>query len=93
MTCRYNSGYTSAMKTAISIPDRTFREGEAAARALKVSRSELYRRALEAFLVSMRTRDVTATYDAAFNDAESKPEVRFRRRAARKVLAQVEWDD
>ena len=81
------------MKTAISLPDRVFREGEAAARRLKVSRSELYRRALEAFIASSRERDVTASYDAGFAVTESAGERSFRRRASRKTLAAVEWKE
>ena len=43
-------GYTSGMKTAISIPDRLFEEAEELARRLRVSRSELYATALRAFV-------------------------------------------
>jgi metal-responsive CopG/Arc/MetJ family transcriptional regulator len=81
------------MKTAISIPDRVFKEAEQTARRLKMSRSELYRTALEAFLAANRDRDVKESYDAAFSAPESAAEVRFRRRAARKVLASVEWEE
>ncbi len=38
------------MKTAISLPDDLFRAAEETARRLGVSRSELFREALEAFL-------------------------------------------
>ncbi len=81
------------MKSAISIPDRLFREAERAARKLRVSRSELYRRALEAYLDSQRQRDVKASYDAAFAEPESPTEQEFRRRAARKALLAVEWKE
>ena len=81
------------MKTAISIPDRVFREAEQAAKRLKVSRSELYRRALEAFLAQQRDRNVTASYDAAFGAPEPEGERRFRRRATRKALLAVEWQE
>jgi metal-responsive CopG/Arc/MetJ family transcriptional regulator len=39
-----------AMKTAISLPDAVFTEAEALAKQLGLSRSELYSRALQAFL-------------------------------------------
>jgi len=81
------------MKTAVSIPDRVFREAEQAAKRLKVSRSELYRRALEAFLASGRDARITESYDAAFAGAESREETRFRRLAARKALLAVEWQE
>lgn len=38
------------MKTAISLPDSVFEEAEALARELGVSRSELYTKALKAYL-------------------------------------------
>ena len=38
------------MKTAISIPDPLFKSGEQLASRLRVSRSELYAKALKAFL-------------------------------------------
>ncbi|MGQ0508602.1 MAG: hypothetical protein ACT4TC_25160 [Myxococcaceae bacterium] len=81
------------MKTAISIPDRIFREAEQTAKRLKVSRSELYRRALEAFIASQRDREVTASYDAAFSSPESQDLERFRRAATRKALIEVEWKE
>ncbi len=81
------------MKTAISLPDELFREGERTAKRLKLSRSEMYRRALESFIASVRDREVTASYDEAFAGAESKAEVQFRRRAAREALREVEWKE
>ena len=80
------------MKTAISLPEPIFRRAERAARRLKVSRSDLYRRALEAYLSSLDAKEVTASYDAAYAESESGAEERFRRRAARTVLASSEWD-
>ena len=46
----YNSGDTSTMKTAVSLPDDLFRLAEAAARRLGVSRSELYANAIAEYL-------------------------------------------
>ena len=81
------------MKTAISIPDQTFKEAEKTAKRLKLSRSELYRRALEAFLRVQRDRGVTESYDEAFSSPESDAEKRFRRRAARDALSNIEWNE
>ena len=47
------------MKTAFSLPDPLFQEAEAAAKELGVSRSKLYRQALEEFL--RRRRDAAVT--------------------------------
>lgn len=42
------------MKTAISIPDRIFREAERLAKRLGMSRSELYARAVDRFVAEQR---------------------------------------
>jgi hypothetical protein len=81
------------MKTAVSLPDELFREADQAAKRLKVTRSDLYRRALEAYLGSLRGKDVTASYNAAFGDAESRADRRVRQRSVRRVLRSVEWKE
>lgn len=81
------------MRTAISIPDGMFREAEQAAKRLKLSRSELYQRALEAFIIAQRDRELKASYDAAFGGADEEGQAQFRRLAARKVLLGVEWKE
>jgi metal-responsive CopG/Arc/MetJ family transcriptional regulator len=48
------------MKTAISLPDSVFEEAEALAQQLGLSRSELYTKALQAYLIrynSVRNSD------------------------------------
>ncbi|MGG5753536.1 CopG family ribbon-helix-helix protein [Zafaria sp. Z1313] len=52
------------MKTAISIPDSTFEQAEAAAQAMGVSRSEFYRRAAELLIRASSSESVTARVDA-----------------------------
>lgn len=47
------------MKTAISIPDKTFHSAEALAKRLGISRSELYSRAVDAFVNFNRNQLVT----------------------------------
>ena len=54
------------MKTAISIPDNLFSAAERTAKRLGLSRSELYRRALAAFLERHSERVVTETLDAIY---------------------------
>jgi len=46
------------MKTAISIPDDLFKGGEAYARELGISRSELYARALSRLLKEKRAAEI-----------------------------------
>jgi hypothetical protein len=52
------------VKVAISVPDPLFRDAETVARRLRVPRSQLYSRALEAFVRRHSQGDVTARLDA-----------------------------
>jgi metal-responsive CopG/Arc/MetJ family transcriptional regulator len=52
------------MKVAVSVPDSLFRDAEAVSRRLRVPRSQLYARALEAFVRKHSAEDVTARLDA-----------------------------
>jgi hypothetical protein len=80
------------VKTAISIPDEVFQRTEAAAKRLRLSRSELFTQAALLFLKSHPPRDVTASYDRAFSEPEADRKLAaHRRRAARALLKKVEW--
>ncbi len=81
------------MKTAISVPDKIFREAERVAKRLGVSRSELYTRAVQRLVESFDGDAIRASYDKAFAEPESTADARFRRAAARRELSAVEWDD
>lgn len=56
-------GYTSQVKTAISINDETFRRAEAAAAALGVSRSEFFSRAASLYLAQLDAAQVSTRID------------------------------
>jgi metal-responsive CopG/Arc/MetJ family transcriptional regulator len=58
------------MKTAISIPDHLFRTGEALAKRLKVSRSELYARALGEYLAKHRADQITQRLNAVYDSVD-----------------------
>jgi predicted transcriptional regulator len=60
-----------AVKTAISIPDALFDAADRVARELGISRSELYQRAVAAFVERYRREGVTARLDAVY--AEQPP--------------------
>jgi hypothetical protein len=62
----YNHGYTSAMKTAISIPDAIFEEAERLAKIRGWSRSELYSNAVSAYVNSERFLGVREKLDAVY---------------------------
>jgi metal-responsive CopG/Arc/MetJ family transcriptional regulator len=53
------------VKTAISIPDETFRRVDAAARRLQVSRSEFFVRAAERWLASLEADSTTQAINRA----------------------------
>ncbi|HUG53685.1 MAG TPA: ChpI protein [Vicinamibacteria bacterium] len=47
------------MKVAVSIPDRIFEQAERVSRKLKVPRSQLYARAVEAYVKGHSGEDIT----------------------------------
>jgi metal-responsive CopG/Arc/MetJ family transcriptional regulator len=67
----YNQGYTFNMKTAISIPDRVFREAERAAKRQKVSRSRFYSQAVEAYLKAQANKGITEALNAVYATEDS----------------------
>ena len=80
------------MKTTISIPNDVFQQVQAAAKRLRVSRSEVFTRAVQHFLLIASDAEIKASYDAAFGDAADASDVDgFRREATRKALLAVEW--
>ena len=62
------------MKTAISLPDQLFRSGDALAKRLGVSRSELYARALAEYLAKHRNDRITDRLNAVAAAEETRLE-------------------
>lgn len=60
------------MKTAISLPDDLFRLAEAAARRLRISRSQLYATAIAEFLERRRTSRVTERLNEIYSEEPAK---------------------
>jgi hypothetical protein len=60
------------MKTAISIPDPIFRAADRAARRLKMSRSELYAKAVAAFVEANGGADVTRRLNEVYSVERSE---------------------
>ena len=56
------------MKTAISLPDQLFRDADALASRLGVSRSELFQRAMERLLREHEDAATTAALDAVYGE-------------------------
>ena len=53
------------MKVAVSIPDPLFDEAERVSERLRIPRSQLYSRALQAFVQLQSGEEITARMDAA----------------------------
>jgi metal-responsive CopG/Arc/MetJ family transcriptional regulator len=60
------------MKTAVSLPDDLFRLAESTARRLRVSRSELYAKAIAAFLETKDERAITERLNDVYSRNPAK---------------------
>jgi len=73
------------MKTAVSVPDDLFRLAEAAARRLRVSRSQLYATALSEFLDRQQTNAVTERLNEVYSRRPAKVDPALRRAQMRSL--------
>jgi metal-responsive CopG/Arc/MetJ family transcriptional regulator len=78
------------MKTAVSLPDRLFREAERHAKRTKKSRSQLYADALSEYLVRHAPDEVTEAMNQVVNRL-NEPTDSFVATAARRTLERSEW--
>jgi metal-responsive CopG/Arc/MetJ family transcriptional regulator len=62
-------GYTDEVKTAISLPERTFEQATRRAKELGISRSEFFARAAELYLEDLDTHSLTQQIDEAIQVA------------------------
>ena len=69
---RYNRSYTKFMKTAVSLPDEIFRQAEATAKKLRISRSQLYATALSEYLDRNSPEIITAKLNAYYSRKPAK---------------------
>lgn len=60
------------MKTAISVPDALFRKADAAARRLKVSRSQLFATAVAEFLERESSEAITERLNKVYAEQSSR---------------------
>jgi len=79
------------MRTAISIPDTVFEEAERLVTELQTSRSQLYSRALQEFVARHSPERVTEAMNRVIDEIGGGEVDEFSRRAAHRVLEQVEW--
>ena len=73
------------MKVAISVPDRVHRAADRVARRMRVPRSRIYVKAMEAFLAATSEEDITRRLDEVYA-AEAGPADRFLLESARATL-------
>ena len=78
------------MKTAVSIPDDVFEEGERLAKRLQTSRSQMYARALAEFVARHDDDRITAAMNQVVCDVGAEIDD-FTREAARQALHREEW--
>jgi predicted transcriptional regulator len=78
------------MKTAVSVPDEVFERAERLAQRLKVSRSELYSRALREYLARHSPDEVKQALDALCEELDTGAE-QLVREASRRILEATEW--
>ena len=78
------------MKVAVSIPDHVFAEAELLAKRMNAPRSEIYARALSAFVGNHAPDRVTLAMNEAIDSAGDMSDD-FTRAAARQALSRAEW--
>ncbi len=79
------------MKLAISVPDPLSRAADRAARRLRVPRSQLYARAIEAYLKQQDRPDITERLNAVYGAGDNRPDRAVLDHNLR-MLRRVEWE-
>ena len=83
-------GYTSGMKTAVSIPDDVFEKAERLARKTKRSRSGIFSDALREYLARHSSDEITAAVNKACSEVGSLQDP-FASAAVYHSLKKSEW--
>ncbi|MGA3187319.1 MAG: hypothetical protein ABSF22_09425 [Bryobacteraceae bacterium] len=78
------------MKTAVSVPDELFREAEAAARRLRLTRSALYAKAIAGFLKDQKGSAITERLNEIYSGNPAKVDFRLHD-AQMKTLKKDAW--
>ena len=84
------AGYTSGMKTAVSLPDHLFRAAEQHARRARKSRSQLYAEALAEYLARHAPDEVTEAMNRVMDQIDPSDDG-FTAAATRHTLERCEW--
>ncbi|MEO6165231.1 MAG: hypothetical protein ABIP88_13960 [Candidatus Binatia bacterium] len=78
------------MKTAISIPDKIYRDAERLSRRLKKSRSQVYAEAVTEYVARHDPEAVTEAMNRVCEAVDTRPEPAISG-AAKRTLENVEW--
>jgi metal-responsive CopG/Arc/MetJ family transcriptional regulator len=78
------------MKTAISIPDKIYRDAERLSRRLKKSRSQVYTEAVTEYIARHDPEAVTEAMNHVCKMVDTRPDPALAA-AARRTLEAVEW--
>ncbi len=83
-------GYTSGMKTAVSVPDDVFESAERLARRERRSRSEVYSAALREYVARHSPDEVTDALNRVVSDIGDAVDP-FLQQATTRILDRTEW--
>lgn len=79
------------MKTAISIPDDLFEAAEKMAKRLKISRSELYQRAVTHFLQQQGSDIVRESLDRVYSKKSNRGLDPLVRAISEQIIREEDW--
>ena len=79
------------MKTAISLPDATFKAAERLAKQLRMSRSELYRLAIEGLLKDRSDAEISANLEEAYGKDPKNADALMMKLQARALPPPEDW--
>jgi metal-responsive CopG/Arc/MetJ family transcriptional regulator len=85
-----DAGYTTSMKTAVSIPEQVFRAAERHAKRARKSRSQLYAEALSEYLARHSPDEVTEAMNRVMEQVVERTDP-FVARASRRILERTQW--
>jgi hypothetical protein len=87
----YTNSYTLHMKTAISLPDDLFEAAEIMAKKMKISRSELYQRAVTNFLQQRSSDMVRESLDRVYSKKKNRGLDPMVRAISEQIIMDEEW--
>jgi len=81
------------IKTSISVEKSLFEQAQDLAHRMQVSRSQLFSRALEAFILREQNRELLAQINAAYADEPDRDEQELMRKSRRQHqrIVEGEW--